>query len=124
MSDLTESKIIDGNIAYFRFNKGAGPEDFQKIFPDFQAKVQDPNVDKMIVDAQMDDAWGRDIQEIWLQTGAAADAAGIKRWGVVTKEPTKKMTIEFLIKGGKERNRRYETSVSDSLDTILEWIRS
>jgi hypothetical protein len=23
MSDLTESKIMDGNIAYFKFNKGA-----------------------------------------------------------------------------------------------------
>lgn len=124
MSGLTESKIMDGNIAYFRFNKGAGPQDFQEIFPDFQAKVNDPNVDRMIVDVQMDDAWGRDVQDIWLQTGEVAEKAGIHRWGVVTAEPSKKMTIQFLIKGGKERNRSYETNVSDSLDEILQWIRS
>ncbi len=124
MADATESKIMDGNIAYFRFNKGATAEDFQKIFPDFQAKVQDPKVDKMIVDVQMDDAWGRDIQDIWLQTGKAADDAGIKRWGVVTAEPSKEMTINYLIKGGKERNRSYSTHVSESLDNVLEWIRT
>lgn len=124
MSERTESKIMEGNIAYFRFNKGAGPEDFQQIFPDFQAKVNDPNVDRMIVDVQMDDAWGRDVQDIWLQTGEVADKAGIRRWGVVTSEPSKKMTIQFLIKGGKERNRSYDTHVSDSLDEILQWVRS
>ena len=124
MSDLTESKIMDGNIAYFKFNKGAGPEDFQRIFPDFKAKVEDPKVDKMIVDVQMDDAWGKDVQETWLQTGATADQAGIKRWGVVTVEPSKKMTIQYLIKGGKERNRSYDTFVSQDLDEVLKWIRS
>ncbi|NBB90361.1 MAG: hypothetical protein GVY23_04030 [Spirochaetes bacterium] len=124
MSDLTESKIMDGNIAYFKFNKGAGAEDFQQLFPDFQTKVQDPSVDKMIVDVQMDDAWNKSIQEIWLQTGKVADDAGIKRWGVVTAEPGKTMTINFLIKGGKERNRSYETYVSENLDDVLKWIRS
>jgi uncharacterized protein YcnI len=123
MADMTESKIIDGNIAYFRFNKGATAEDFKTLFPDFQAKVQDPKVDKMIVDVQMDDAWGRSIQDIWLQTGQVADEAGIKRWAVVTAEPSKEMTINYLIKGGKERNRSYETHVSESLDKVLAWIR-
>ena len=124
MSDLTESKIMDGNIAYFKFNKGAGADDFQQLFPDFQAKVQDPSVDKMIVDVQMEDAWGKSIQDIWLQTGKVADDAGINRWGVVTAEPGKTMTINFLIKGGKERDRSYETYVSEDLDDVLKWIRS
>ena len=124
MSDLTESKIMDENIAYFKFNKGAGADDFQQLFPDFQAKVQDPSVDKMIVDVQMEDAWGKSIQDIWLQTGKVADDAGVKRWGVVTAESGKTMTINFLIKGGKERNRSYETYVSEDLDDVLKWIRS
>lgn len=124
MSDLTDSKIIDGNIAYFLFKKGAGPQDFQEIFPDFQAKVQDPKVDRMIVDVQMDDAWGKDIQQVWLQTGDVADQAGIKRWGVVTVEPSKKMTINHLIKGGRDRTRSYEGYVSDNLDDVLNWIKS
>lgn len=124
MSDLTESKIMDGSIAYFKFNKGAGAEDFQQLFPDFQAKVQDPKVDKMIVDVEMEDAWGKSIQDIWLQTGKVADDAGIKRWGVVTAESGKMMTINFLVKGGKERNRSYETYVSEDLDDVLKWIRS
>jgi hypothetical protein len=124
MSQFAESKIIDGKIAYFRFNKGAGPETFAEIFPDFQAKVNSPAVDRMIVDVQMGDAWGKDIQDTWLQTGKVADAAGITRWGVVTAEPSKRMTIEFLVKGGKERDRTYDAFVSDSLDDVLAWIRS
>lgn len=124
MSQFAESKIIDGKIAYFRFNKGAGPETFQETFPDFQAKVNSPAVDRMIVDVQMDDAWDKSIQDTWLQTGKVAADAGITRWGVVTAEPAKRMTIEFLIKGGKERNRPYDTFVSEDLDEVLEWIQA
>lgn len=124
MSELAESKTIDDNVAYFRFNSGATAETFQEIFPEFKAKVSDPKIDKMIVDVQMDDAWGKDIQSVWLQTGEVADQAGIKRWGVVTVEPSKKMTIQYLIKGGKERNRSYDTFVSDSLDEVRNWITS
>ncbi len=123
MSEHAESKIIDGNIAYFLFKKEAGPDTFTEIFPDFQQKVADPKIDRMIVDVQMDNAWGKSIQELWLQTGKTANDAGIKRWGVVTAEPKKQMTIEFLIKGGKEGGRDYETYVAQSLDEVLEWIR-
>ena len=77
MSHLAESKIFEGNIASFRFNPGATAETFDEILPDFQSKVTSPKVDRMIVDVQMTDAWGRSIQEIWLRTGEVAEAADI-----------------------------------------------
>lgn len=124
MSDRMEHRTIDTDIAYFRFLKGAGATDFYTMFPEFQALVERPEIDKMVIDIQMNDAWGGEIQDIWLQTGEFAEGAGIKRWGVVTPESSKKMTIRHLIKGGRARNRAYETYVSDSLDEVLQWIRS
>ncbi len=124
MDQFAEIKELDGGVAYFKFLQGATGQTFQNIFTEFQNLVSKPNVTKMIVDVEMKDAWGKDIQEVWLQTGSAADAAGIKRWGVVTAETSKTMTISFLIKGGKERNRSYETYVGSSLDDVVAWIHS
>ncbi|MEX2444069.1 MAG: hypothetical protein WD492_10710 [Alkalispirochaeta sp.] len=46
MSDLAESKTFPGNVAHFRFNPGATAETFQEIFPEFQAKVSEPGIEK------------------------------------------------------------------------------
>ena len=123
MNDIAEKRLIDGDIAYFKFTKGAKPEDFRRVFPEFKAMVSDPRVSNMVVDVQMDDVWGKDIQDVWLRTGAEAQAAGIRRWAVVTGDSTKQMTIRHLIKGGRERDRTYESYVAADLDEALEWIR-
>lgn len=123
MNDIAEQRLIDGDIAYFKFSKGAKPEDFLRVFPSFKAMVSDPRVSRMIVDVQMDDVWGKDIQDVWLRTGAEAQAAGIRRWAVVTGDSTKQMTIRHLIRGGRERNRSYESHVAADLEEALAWIQ-
>lgn len=123
MNAISEKHLLDGTIAYFKFSKGAKPEDFLGVFPEFQEMVNDPHVDKMIVDVQTDHVWGQAIQDVWLQTGLEAESAGIRRWAVVTGEQSKKMTIRHLVQGGRNRDRTYEWYVSDDFDDVLRWIR-
>jgi len=123
MNAISEKQLIDGTIAYFKFTKGAKPEDFLHVFPEFKEMVSAPEVDKMIVDVQADDVWGQEIQNVWIQTGVEAESAGIRRWAVITGDESKQMTIRHLIQGGRNRDRTYEWYVSDDYDDVLRWIR-
>ena len=72
----------------------------------------------------MKNAWDEHIQNIWLQTGAVADQSGIVKWGIVTPEGNKGLTISYLVKGGKEGKRSYDHFISQSEDEVLEWARN
>jgi len=119
-----QSRVLDGHIACWEFFETADADSFKAAFDEFYELIHRDHIDALVVDVKMKDAWGKDIQELWLKTGELADEAGIKRWGVVTPNLSKKITIRHLVKGGKEGNRSYAYLISDSLDEILTWIRA
>jgi methyl-accepting chemotaxis protein len=118
-----ESRVIEGSIAYWRFLPGATADSFRAAFDEFNELVHRPEITRLVVSVGMKDPWAESIQHLWLKTGEIADDAGIEKWGVVAPDMNKEMTINYLIQGGKEGSRGYETYVSSSEDEVIEWAK-
>ena len=119
-----ESRIIDNKIAYWKFKESSTPETFQKAFEEFNEMVHSPQVTRLVVCVEMKNAWGMDIQDIWLKTGEIADMAGIKKWGIISPSLIKKYVIRFLVKGGKDGTRKYQYLISDNEEEIKSHINN
>jgi len=119
-----ESRIIDTKVAYWKFKEKATPQTFQEAFAEFNKMVHRPEVTSLVVCVEMENAWGREIQDIWLKTGEVADLAGITKWGIISPTLYKKYVIRFLVKGGKEGNRRYQYLISDNEEKVITWAKN
>jgi ABC-type transporter Mla subunit MlaD len=119
-----ESRVINGNVAYWRFLSGATAESFTAAFEEFNELVHRPEITRLVVSVGMKNPWAESIQDIWIKTGEIADQAGIEKWGVVAPDMNKEMTINYLIQGGKDGTRSYETYVSSSEDAVIEWAKA
>lgn len=123
-TDFYVNKIIDGTISYWKFLETATPKTFMDAYEIFKAQVNRSTVKGLMVVVEMQDAWSRDVQHIWIQTGDVAERCGIERWGVVSSSTQKLLTIRRLVSGAGERNRAYDYMVSPSEDEVLAWLRS
>jgi len=117
-----ESKIVKNQIAYWKFLKGSTLETFMDAFEQFHKMINDPNISLLLVNVEMDNAWGREIQEIWIKTGDVLDQTNIRKWAVVTKEVAKELTIKHLIKGAGKVTRNYDHFVGKSESEAIRWL--
>lgn len=117
-----ESKIVKNHIAYWKFLPGSTPETFIDAFKEFHVMITNPNISSLLVNVQMDNAWGQEIQDIWIKTGDALDQTSIKKWAVVTQEVAKELTIKHLIKGAGKVKRNYGHFVGKSESEALRWL--
>lgn len=121
MEQQYESKIIDDHIAYWKFKIDATPTTFAEAFDEFNTMVRSPKISKLMVNVEMKNAWGRDIQEIWLKAGEIADTSGITKWTVVSQEKSKQLTIRHLVKGGGAK-RQYSYYITDNESSGFDWL--
>lgn len=124
MSKGYESKIIDGNISYWKFLEDASQESFAEAFVDFNKVIRQPEITGLIVVVEMKDPMGAMVQDLWLQTGTIADEAGIKKWGIVAPDDWKKIVLDYLARGGKDGQRSYEYFISSSEDEVIAWMKT
>ena len=117
-----ESKVIDQQIAYWKFKENASSETFTQAFNEFVNMVQQPSITNLLVNVEMKDAWNRSIQDIWLKTGEIADQHGIMKWAVVTPETGKELTIRHLIRGGGRGERQYAQMVTTDESEAIGWL--
>ncbi|MEP1096734.1 MAG: hypothetical protein ABJG78_16575 [Cyclobacteriaceae bacterium] len=117
-----ESKIVKNQIAYWKFLKGSTPETFMDAFEEFNTMITNPKISSLLVNVEMDNAWGREIQDIWIKTGDVLDQTNIKKWAVVTKEVAKELTIKHLIKGAGKVTRSYDHFVGKSENEAIKWL--
>ena len=117
-------QILDGHIAQWGFTEAATVETFENAFEEFNEVIRRPEIDRLLVKVhESDTSWGKDIQDIWLSTSVILDEVGIEKWGVVAPKDIKRLLIQFLVAGGRERELHYEYFVSHSEDEILNWLR-
>ncbi|OLS23607.1 MAG: hypothetical protein HeimC3_08600 [Candidatus Heimdallarchaeota archaeon LC_3] len=121
-----ESEIISNgskSIAYWKFKENSTPQTFQDAFVEFNESVHKPEVSRLVVNVEMKNAWNQEVQSLWLKTGELADEAGIEKWGIVTPNATKKLTIQYLIKGGRNGSRKYSHLISTSESEVIDWAK-
>ncbi len=118
-----ESKVINNSIAYWKFLKDASVETFMSAFTEFSVMITNPRITSLLVNVEMENAWGKDIQEIWIRTGDILDQSWVSKWAVVTKESSKELTIKYLIRGGGTK-RKYDHFVSKTEEEAINWLRS
>ena len=119
------SRVIDGCISHWTFGPSSTPETFSAAFAEFVDTVARPEITDLIVEMNTSDPAGKDVLDLWLETGRLAELHGIRKWGVVFPEQplVKRMAIMYQVKGGDERNRSYLCRDAGDADTILEWCR-
>lgn len=123
-TDAYESRIIEGQIAYWKFKSAASVQTFMDAFMEFQEMIAKPSINSLLVNVEMENAWGKEIQEIWLKTGDVLEEQNILKWAVVSSETSKELTIKYLVKGGKEGKRKYDSFVTPNEDKAIGWLLS
>jgi len=121
-----ESRLIpvsSGQIAYFNFPESSGQESFAVGLEELKKMIQNPSVKYLLVNVSINSAWNKEGQQVWVDTGVLAEEVGIKKWGVVSNEKAKQITIKYLINGAGGK-RKYETLVTDNEKECLEWMNN
>jgi len=117
-----ESRIIGGKVAYWKFKSNANEKSFASAFEEFKKMVNKSRIKSLVVAVEMDDPWGKKIQDLWIKTGEIANDAGIEKWGVYVPENNfKKPTIRYLMNGGSTGNREYEKFISSNEQEVISW---
>ncbi|MDN5202218.1 hypothetical protein QQ008_12610 [Fulvivirgaceae bacterium BMA10] len=124
-SQSHEMKIVNGDILYFRFIKGNKVEAYSVGLQQCKDNMVKPEVTKIVVVVEDEDTmFSSDMQDIWLMTGELADANGLDKWGVVVPSLEKEITIRYLVNGGKDGVRNYDSFISDDETEVMEWAAS
>ena len=126
MTKTYESQVIDDRITYWKFSASATAESFMSAFEEFNEVVHRPGITRLMVVMGMEEPAGRQILDLWLETGRIADGAGIEKWGVVVpaEQAIKRMAIEHMVRGGDQRDRRYQVFFADNESEVLQWCRT
>ncbi len=119
-----ESKVIQDKIAYWKFLKDATAETFMNAFVEFNSMITNPNINFLLVNVEMENAWGKEIQDLWIKTGNVLDQNSVAKWAVVTQEFSKELTIKHLIKGGGTATRSYDHLVAKTEEEAINWLLS
>ena len=81
-----ESKLVEGKVAYFKFLKGNEISSYHQGLQEFMDMVINNPVTALAVVVEDDDAmFGKEMQEIWLNTGIFAEENKVKKCLCLTK---------------------------------------
>ncbi len=125
MTKKYESRRIrtrNGQIAYFKFSQESNKDCFSGGLMELRDWIKNVKIKFLIINMEAINAWNEEDQQVWIETGALIDQAGITKWGVVSTDLTKHLTIKNLIKGAGSP-RAYDILVSTEEDVCLGWIK-
>ena len=125
MSKNYESKIINGNISFWKFNQHTKEVDYEDAFESYVKTISMPNVKKLITIIEQKGDWNNTIETVWVKTAELAEEQNIEKWGIVTPDSIIwEMTLKRISQHGSATAKtNYEIKISKEEEEVLQWIQ-
>jgi hypothetical protein len=110
---------VDERVMIWEFRPGMELSAFREdAYPVFEDLLERHDVVGMVTVVELDDAFGSDVFEVWEKSAKRAEAAGIRRWGVVADG------IKSLSLRGKVDTGGLDTMTTEDRAEAVEWART
>jgi len=90
----------------------------EEAYPVFEELLETADVDGMVTDVQLEDAFTAEVFEVWEQTATRLNRAPVARWAIVA-EGIKAISLSGKVDTGDD----LDTMTSEDRTEAIEWAR-